>query len=252
MEHIFFTDLDGTILHSAKRERKGDVPAEYKDGALINLWTESGAMALARIVDIVVPVTTRSMEQYKRIVFPGGISPRFAITANGGGLLLDGVPDKEWAAWAEGITKECARELSQKKRLLESDPCRDFEIRMVDGLFLFTKSTDPEKTLLRLGTGALTEGFYTGQKVYVLPKALNKGAAAVRFMERSDFSRAECLVICAGDSPMDIPMLNIADIAVCPDDIADCVTAPKKFSCPRDGFLDLVFIALKEILPDLS
>ncbi len=254
MKYIFFTDIDGTILHSAKRGRKGDVPAEYKDGTLINLWTEYAAAILPEIKNIVpvVPVTTRSMEQYKRIVFPGGISPRFAITANGGGLLLDGVPDKEWAAWAEGITKECARELSQKKLLLESDPCRNFEIRMVDGLFLFTKSTDPEKTLRRLGTNALTEGFYTGQKVYVLPKTLNKGAAAVRFMERSDFSRAECLVICSGDSPMDIPMLNIADIAVCPDDIADRVTAPKKLSCPRDGFLDFVFNALNEILPDLS
>ncbi len=245
MEYIFFTDIDGTILHSAKRERTGDVPAEYKDGAIINLWTEYGAAALPEIKNI-VPVTTRSMEQYKRIVFPGGISPRCALVANGGGLLLDGAPDKEWEEWAFGITKECASELSEKERFLESDPCRDFEIRMVDGLFLFTKSSDPEKTLRGLGEGTLTDSFYTGKKVYVVPKSLNKGAAAARFIER--FTAGKRCVICAGDSPMDIPMLNIADTAICPNDIADQVMAPKKLSCPREEFLDFVFITLKEIL----
>jgi len=250
VEYIFFTDIDGTILHSAKRERKGDVPAEYKDGALINLWTEYGAKALSQIKNI-IPVTTRSMEQYKRIVFPGGISPRCALVANGGELLLDGVPDKKWEEWALGITKECAQELSEKRRFLESAPCRDFEIRMVDGLFLFTKSTDSEKTLRGLGAGMLTDSFYTGKKVYVVPKSLNKGAAAVRFIERFTPDRNKYVVICAGDSPMDIPMLNIADTAICPADIAGRVTAPKKLSCPRDEFLDFVFIALKEILPDM-
>ncbi len=223
---------------------EGDVPAEYKDGVLINLWTGYGAKALPYIKNI-VPVTTRSMEQYKRILFPMGASPRYAITANGGGLLCGGIPDKKWAEWAMGVTNESLPELLEKKKLLESDPCCDFEIRMVDGLFLFTKSVRPEKTLRRLGGGMLTQSFYTGKKVYVIPNALNKGAAA-RLMERLNIKRDTTRVICAGDSLMDIPLLNIADTAIFPDDLPQYeITAPEKLCCPREDFLNFVFFCLK-------
>ncbi len=244
MDYIFFTDLDGTILHSVKRAAEGDVPAEYKDGVLINLWTEYGAKSLPKIKNM-VPVTTRSMEQYKRILFPMGASPRYAITANGGGLLCGGIPDKNWAEWAAGITNKCLSELMEKKTLLESDPYRDFEIRMVDGLFLFTKSVCPEKTLRRLGSGTLTQSFYTGRKIYVIPNALNKGAAA-KLTERLNIECDRTHIICAGDSLMDIPLLNIADTAIFPEDLPSYkITAPEKLCCPREDFLNFVFSCLK-------
>ena len=124
---------------------------------------------------------------------------------------------------------------------MEQDPGRNFEIRMVDGMFLFTKSTEPESMLRRLNevSGAEVSCFETGAKVYALPAGLCKGAAVNRLAgmlkERRGFSR----IVCAGDSAMDIPMLNAADTAVFPGDISG-VTAAEKVVSRRERFPEFV------------
>lgn len=69
----------------------------------------------------------------------------------------------------------------------------------MDGLFVFTKSSDVMETLAALKKTLDPEKvsvFNNGSKVYVLPRELNKGAAVERIKKRtgSDF------VISAGDS----------------------------------------------------
>ena len=163
-------------------------------------------------------MTTRSIEQYRRIRFPEGFSPEYALTDNGGTLLVNGVPDPDWARRTMRLVQESSRGLERCRSVMEQDPGRNFEIRMVDGMFLFTKSTEPESMLRRLNevSGAEVSCFATGAKVYALPAGLCKGAAVNRFAgmlkERRGFSR----IVCAGDSAMDIPMLNAADRAVLP------------------------------------
>lgn len=235
---VLFTDLDGTLIFSAARRTEGDVIVERKNGEPISCISAYQQSVLPSLENV-VPVTTRSIEQYRRIKFPEGFSPKFALTDNGGNLLIDGVPDPEWAEWGRGLSRECETELSRAQALLETDPDRSFEIRRVDGLFLFTKSGNPEETVSRLGAGELCESFFTGQKVYVIPKALSKGAAVKRFRERFRGFGGDTL--CAGDSRMDIPLLNAADIALFPDSIPESeVIAPKKLTHPREGFTDFV------------
>lgn len=216
---IFFSDLDGTLIRSAQRKREGDIVVEYKDGREITCISPESAAILAELNSI-VPVTSRSIEQYKRIHIPG-FSPKYAITDNGGNLLVDGVPDRGWAAWSASIAEKYADEFKECQAVLESDPDRSFEVRLVDGLFLFTKSDDPERTLMRLLIGlAEMKGeldlHNTGAKVYAVPKEINKGAAVKRFVDVMGLRGEK--IVCAGDSVMDIPMLNIADIAIYPDD----------------------------------
>lgn len=234
---ILFSDLDGTLIFSAKRKQVGDIVIERKDGAEISCVTERQAELFPRLRNV-IPVTTRSIEQYRRIEFARfGFEPKYALCDNGGTLLVDGKLNTEWARWSAEIFAECKDELSRFRELLESDPRCGFEVRLVDGLFLFTKSKEPPGTLKYLGNGALCEGFFTGEKVYVVPKKLSKGAAVKRLAERLELSEFAA----AGDSLMDLPMLNAADKAIFTENIPeDKITAREKISRPREGFSEFV------------
>ena len=238
---IFFTDLDGTLIRSASKKRAGDIVVEYKDGAEITCISSKSSEILAKLDDI-IPVTSRSIEQYKRIDIPG-FRPRYALVDNGGNLLVDGVPDKAWSKWSGAIANKCREELENCRKLLEVDPDRSFEIRLVDGLFLFTKSNSPENTLKRLADAAAGLDLYnTGVKVYAIPKEFDKGAAVQRLVDV--LGRRGEKMICAGDSVMDISMLKCADVAIYPDDMGLQMNG---FSCPRKEFCDFVVEKTMEI-----
>lgn len=242
---IFFTDLDGTIIRSASRKREGDIAVEYKDGCEITCISSESAKRLAELSDtgLIVPVTSRSIEQYKRIVIPG-FAPRHAVVDNGGNLLVNGVPDKDWAAWSGKCAAERGAELTACRKLLEDDPDRSFEVRLVDGLFLFTKSNAPERTLERLRAAAVgLELYNTGAKVYAIPKELNKGAAVQRLV--SVLERRGERTACAGDSVMDVSMLEIADIRLYPDDMG---LEASGITCPRGEFCEFVVNKAAEYL----
>lgn len=230
---LFFSDLDGTLIFSARDKRPGDIVIEYKDGEEITCVTPRQAEILPLLSDTIIPLTSRSLVQYRRIEIPG-FSPKYALCSNGGTLLVDGTPDEEWLAQSRELVKPVADELERFRRLLDNDEDRSFELRLVDGLFLFTKSSSPEKTLERLGGGELCDCFLTGQKVYVIPKALGKGEAVRRFAER--FSE-KLPVICAGDALMDVSMLNWADRAVFTENIPEeIITAREKIVHTRENF----------------
>ena len=235
--NLLFSDLDGTLIFSAARKQVGDIVIERKDGREISCITARQSELFPQVRNI-IPVTTRSVEQYRRIAFARfGFLPKYALCANGGVLLVEGEPDAEWSAWSRAIYAECEAELKRFRELLESDPRRSFEVRLVDGLFLFTKSAEPAETLRYLGDGERCEGFFTGEKVYIVSKELNKGAAVKRLAERLGVSEFAA----AGDSLMDIPMLNAATTAVFTDNIPEGeVMARDKVVRPREGFSEFV------------
>lgn len=137
---ILFSDLDGTLIFSAKRKQVGDIVIERKNGEEISCVTARQA-ELFPCLRNVIPVTTRSIEQYRRIEFARfGFVPRYALCDNGGTLLADGERDAEWAEWSSGIFSECEHELSRFHTLLEQDPRRSFEVRLVDKLFCSLKA----------------------------------------------------------------------------------------------------------------
>ena len=237
MKPTLFSDLDGTLIFSAARKQVGDIVIERKDGREISCITARQSKLFPKLRNV-IPVTTRSVEQYRRIEFARfGFSPRYALCANGGILLVDGAPDEEWSERSLQIYRECEAELLRFHELLENDPRRSFEVRPVDGMFLFTKSAEPHETLRYLGESELCESFFTGEKVYVIPKKLNKGAAVKRLAERLELSE----FVAAGDSRMDLPMLNAAYTAIFTDNIPEGeVTAQEKISRPREGFPEFV------------
>ena len=98
---------------------------------------------------------------------------------------------------------------------LERETDRIMEVRDIRQLFVFTKCRYAQHAVRRLRKAlhpGETEIFSNGEKVYVVPKNLNKGAAAARFTRYIGAQRTAA----AGDSVFDIPMLAQADLAMAP------------------------------------
>lgn len=210
---IFACDLDNTLIHSYKTEKKGDVCVEWKDGKELSFMSRYSYDLLNDVIERIcfVPVTTRSSEQFGRIRF-GRNQPQYALIANGGVLLRNGNADRQWLEESSGLISDSVDELYKAMRLLESDKNVNFDIRLVDNMFVFTKSAAPELTLDFLNkniVSAKADVFSNGSKIYVLPKSLNKANALKRFkLYKGDF-----LAVAAGDSEFDVGMLEEAQVS---------------------------------------
>lgn len=219
---VFLSDLDNTLIYSYKHNIGDEKTCvEIYQGREISFMTDRSYHLLKKVKEkvLLVPVTTRTREQYDRIDLGIG-TPEYALVCNGGVLLVNGQEDEEWYENSLELIHESRRELVRGMRYLAEDEHVNFEIRNIRELFLFTKSAKPEESVRRLREGldlSLVEVFSNGVKVYVLPKKLSKGRALQRFRERIG---AEC-VIAAGDSEFDIPMLRKAEIAFLPEELEE-------------------------------
>ena len=145
---IFHADLDNTLIYSYKHDIGSDtVGVERYQGRVISYMTGSSYEMLDQIRKRVlfVPVTTRTVEQYERIDL--GSSPRFALVCNGGILLEDGQEDERWYEASLELVRDAEDELQLGEECLHKDRNRNFEVRNVRGLFLFTKSGNPSATV---------------------------------------------------------------------------------------------------------
>lgn len=213
---VFFADLDNTLIYSHKKPLPGEAEGvERYKGRQISFMTKKTLTGLERLMEntVFVPTTTRSVEQYQRILWK--TAPVYALTCNGGILLIDGKIDQEWYEESRRIIKKSQEELERARSLLEKDQDVTLDIRFVGGLFVFTKSKDRPKTvdaLCRNLDGSLADIRFLGEKVYVLPKGLDKGTALARFQRK--IGGHVCWA--AGDSDFDLPMLERADFAMGP------------------------------------
>lgn len=248
---LFASDLDKTLIHSYKVagsseicvERMGNKALSYMSPyAYENLQLIQGLCAFA-------PITTRSIEQYRRLNLTQG-RQRYAVTSNGGVLLVDGAVDAAWLNESKALIRPAAAALAEGRKLLEADEAVCFEVRLVDELFLFTKSSDSEATLRRLQQNielSHVRAFTHGEKVYLIPNALNKGSALQRLcglLQPDD-------VISAGDSVFDLPMLALADLRFVPDQaLGDCLPSEgtRVFSAGQTYFADMITEEILQIL----
>lgn len=237
---IFNTDLDNTIIYSYKYDIGNHKRcAEIYNGREISFITDRTYELLKEVSKkvVIVPTTTRTVEQYNRINF--GIGKfKYVLACNGGVLLTDGKEDTEWYNISLSLADRSKHEISKAYKIMENDKNRIFEVRHIKGLFLFTKSSEPKITtdILKQNIDlSLVDILSNGIKVYVVPKNLDKGTGVKRLREKLN---AET-IISAGDSKFDIPMLEYADYAI----------APSALSYIKTGdFLEKVTIIDKELL----
>ncbi len=249
---LFACDLDNTLLHSHRVKSEGDICAEILDGKEQSFLTPEACRLIRAITEneniTLLPVTTRSQEQYNRIKFPEGCTPKLALVCNGAVLLEDGAPEETWYNASAEAVKPHREELKRLEEKLKNSsdyadnpppPLREGSftprfgnvsgegalpagaprfktVRIVDDMFLFVYCLNRGEiediaVQCRKNTSLAVE--YSGSKMYFFPPIANKGYGVKRFAERYGYDR----IIAAGDSMIDLSMLEIADTALVPD-----------------------------------
>lgn len=219
---LFASDIDNTLIYSHKKEYIGNkIPCELYNGEYISFITKNTKEKLEIVYKnaLFMPVTTRSIEQYSRIIF-GDFIPDYALTSNGGNLLIKGKVDNDWYNQTLALCQHAFDSLTKGEEFLEKDNNRTLEVKRVDGLFTYTKSSAPQDTVSKLQKLLANEPVcvhYYGNKVYILPDALDKGSALKRFVK--EYSIGIDKIITAGDSIFDIPLLEAGSLAIFPSSL---------------------------------
>lgn len=213
---LFCCDLDNTLLYSHKHKKAGDVCVEILKDKEQGFMTRETIRLLKLLQEkvILLPVTTRSVEQYRRIQWPEGTRPLRALVANGA-ILLEGdeiVP--EWRSESATIIADYSVELERMLDLL-SVRSEYIRCRCVDDFYLFVyvrDGIDPHSCIDTFGPTELNV-VASGRKIYFLPPGLDKGTATERFRRRHSVA----LTVVAGDSIMDVSMLRNSDVGIVPN-----------------------------------
>ncbi|MFT4084163.1 MAG: HAD family hydrolase [Nocardioides sp.] len=233
MTALVLSDLDRTLIYSAGALRIG-VPDEEAPRLLcvelyharpLSYVTERAAHGIAALnrAAALVPTTTRTAAQYRRIHLPGP-APRLALVANGGMLLCDGRPDAGFSARvADRLASGGApfAEVWARLRTMswrESSRAFIEKAREADGLFCYAvvdRERLPSSWIAEL-TGFCTERGWRvsvqGRKVYCVPAALSKGVAAHEVATMAGADR----LLAAGDSLLDAELLEAAELGIRP------------------------------------
>ncbi|MFI8005945.1 HAD family hydrolase [Streptomyces sp. NPDC086010] len=220
------SDLDRTLIYSAAALQL-DMPDERAPRLLcvevygrapLSYLTETAAALIGELArtTVFVPTTTRTREQYGRIHLPGP-APRYAICANGGHILVDGVSDPEWQ---ERVTRRLAEEcasLAEVRAHLQATthPSWLLKERVAEDLFAYLvvdRGALPEGWVKELADWADPKGWTVslqGRKIYAVPKPLTKSAAMREVARRCGAAKT----LAAGDSLLDADLLLAADRA---------------------------------------
>jgi hypothetical protein len=173
-----------------------------------------------------VPATTRTIEQFGRIQLPG--APwRYAITSNGGNILIDGRPDRQWRSAVDAAVRAGGPELPE----VVTELCRRIgsdwveACRTADDLFCYLVVKPvavPTDFLDQWSRWCAKRGWgvsQQGRKIYTMPIAVCKSHAVTEIRCRMLDDRtlgADALVLTAGDGALDAQMLALADAGIRP------------------------------------
>jgi hypothetical protein len=226
------TDLDRTMIYSRNAfSMTTDVPTvcvEHLEGAPLSFMTTVAALRMQTLTEpaAVIPTTTRTVKQFERIQLPG--APwRYAITSNGGNILVDGVPDMRWRIDIDDQVRADGASLSEINAELRSriDDSWVSKFRVADHLFnyLVVKPKEvPEGFLGEWDAWCGPRGWSAsqqGRKIYTMPNAVCKSRAVAevrrRLIDSSELSD-EAMTLAAGDGALDAEMLRTADSAIRP------------------------------------
>jgi hydroxymethylpyrimidine pyrophosphatase-like HAD family hydrolase len=172
---------------------------------------------------VLVPATSRSIEQYRRIKVFQEYAPVYAIVSGGGVILQNGEIDGAWDGRRKNVVDSTRGEFERVFRLLQND-VRVERTKIIDDAFIFAKSASAQRVIDSLKRDAISFSILRhNEKIYVLPPGIDKGAALAEVKRRL----VPSCVAAAGDSVLDIPLLNGADYALVPSrEIAAKIKAP--------------------------
>lgn len=228
---LISSDLDRTLIYSRRfldPESDGAACVETLDGEQISFMTAAAIDALEQLASqqVVVPATTRTVAQYQRITLPGGPYP-FAVTSNGGNILVDGQPDPVWCASVAAAVAAGGITLEEVLAALHARISQTWvrSIKTAEGLFCYLvvdESAMPAGFVSAWQSWCAPRGWKVsqqGRKVYTVPRSLCKSHAVEevrrRLMATGELA-ADAAVLAAGDGALDAELLLAADAAIRP------------------------------------
>lgn len=225
MTALLASDLDRTLIYSANAMALGDAVedpfcVEVYEGRPISFMSSASLAALADLSRSAafLPVTTRTVAQYSRIHLRD-VRIDHAVTTNGGVILVNGEPCRDWATEVARRGAEAAS-YGQAFALLEPVFARPWVRKVRDAEQRFVYAV--------LEPGQVERGWYAeiehaaadlgwvvsvqGRKVYVIPAGLTKEAAVAEVAARIGAD----VVLAAGDSLLDGGFLAAATRGIRP------------------------------------
>lgn len=243
---LFASDIDNTLIHSIRHMQEGEVCVELLRGKEQGFMSRRVYELLPKLCERVefVPITTRSVEQFERIAFPERCFDR-AVTTNGAILLENGVSDMDWREAKKVYADKVMHHLCALKRKL--DECDGLNVcRIVDDMYLYISVEDRSQAgefYDRYKDDDLVDVELSGRKIYFLPHEINKGSALRKLKKDGKYD----IVIAAGDSTIDISMLNEADIALTTRELAGSVNAGQTLCPETSGGADIAEFVLDSV-----
>jgi hypothetical protein len=222
------TDLDRTLIYSMaaiEATTDGALPplvcVEVFDGKPLSYMTTEAArlLELIRAEATLVPTTTRTLAQFQRVQLPGCTTP-YAITSNGGQIVVDGEPDRAWRRSVEQTIAGGGAGLAEIEAGLGVLATGDWVLnrKTADDLFCYLVvdlTRLPMDFLPRWTAWCAERGWVVsmqGRKIYALPGSLTKEDALTEVMRRTGATR----LLAAGDGALDAGFLALADAAIRP------------------------------------
>ncbi|MEE2030560.1 HAD family hydrolase [Rhodococcus chondri] len=204
------------------------VCVEYYEGAPLSYVTDAAAGRLRELAaDLtIVPTTTRTPDQFRRIDLPGGPWP-YAIASNGGAILVDGEPDTRWRSAVDAAVRAGGASLDDITAELHRRVSEDWvhKFRIADDLFCYLVvdvAAQPAGFLDEWHAWCRERGWgasQQGRKIYTMPDCVCKSRAVAEVHRRlSDegLLAPDAPVFAAGDGALDAEMLKAADAAIRP------------------------------------
>lgn len=217
---IFATDLDNTMIFSHRRVTGLEDKlycVEYYNGKPITYMTHSAIKMLKSLINkiFVIPVTTRSIIELERIEFFS--NTEYAIADNGGVILHNGIVYSEWDNYIQNILKKY--DLGYTFKIFSNLPNLILPPKIVDEKFVFAKSDNINSCIEYLKCKLDTKMWqilFHGQKIYAIPMEITKGNA-LKFISENLISNNQP-IISAGDSILDLSMLDYSNYSLIPGD----------------------------------
>ncbi|MFN2746532.1 HAD family hydrolase [Bacillus sp. z60-18] len=223
----FASDLDRTLIYSKKMIEAYGAETDYQlietlEGKEISYISEKTKENLRKICEnmLFIPVTTRTTEQYKRItLFQETIVPEYAITTNGGCILKNGMPIREWSGYIEKKLQSCMP-ISDMLEEIAKLPVSHAAERVRTAHHYFVYLIFAEENVCKINASAAKawaadKGWQVssqGRKLYFIPEPLNKWSAVDYLKRELKLEK----VYAAGDSLLDFDLIAQADYGVSP------------------------------------
>ncbi len=231
MTALIACDLDRTLIYSDQffdGAPNARTCVEFYNGSPLSFMTPVAAALLRALASggLVVPATTRTVAQYHRIELPG--SPfRYAVTSNGGNILVDSQPDADWSAAIAARIKDGGAPLPEVLAALRERISEDWvhNLRVAEDLFCYLVVIEhhlPAGFLDEWSQWCASRGWVVsrqGRKIYTVPDALCKSHAVAEVRRRVIDAGAlsvQAPLLAAGDGALDAEMLSYADASIRP------------------------------------